>query len=87
MTEQEARAAADAARRRFSISLGLKAASAERRWIELTHGDPNRPSDTPAPVRDALVWIVHYPRDGRSGSVELAIEDSTGQVVRVERSR
>lgn len=81
MTEQEARRHAEEQRAAHGVPAGWRATAAERRWVELATGKPGEP----APVRDLKVWVVHF-ADPLSW-VELAVDDATGRVVRVERSR
>jgi len=81
MSEAEARRIAEAAREAHKVPPAARATAAERRYIELAGPDPG----VPGPVRDVLVWIVHFEHEGRW--VELAVDDRAGEVVRVERSR
>lgn len=82
MTSEQAVAVANAAREDKDVPRGARLASAERQYIELGEGDPEKPS----PVFDALVWLVRYVFEGGRW-VELAIHDKTAAVVRVRRSR
>jgi hypothetical protein len=82
VTRDQAVAAADAAREDKEVPRGARVGSAERQYIELGEGEPEKPS----PVRDVLVWLVRYVFEGGRW-VELAVEDKTAQVVRVRRSR
>ena len=82
MTQEQAVSAADAAREDKQVPGHARAASAERQFIELGAGDPEKPS----PVADVLVWLVRYVFDGGRW-VELAVADKTAEVVRVRRSR
>ena len=81
MDDHAARAAAEAARGSAGVPDEYTFDSAEKRIIEIAQG----PIDRPSPVRDCLAWVVRF--TGDFGWRELAIEDATGQVVRVERSK
>lgn len=81
MTEQEARRRADAGRAAAGIDPGWRMVHAARRFVLLAAEDRERP----APVRDALAWVVRF--GGGLSWAELALDDATGTVVRVERSR
>ena len=82
MNEAQAVAAANAAREQKEVPPEARFGTAERQYIELGDADPEKPS----PVRDVLVWLVRYVFSGGRW-VELAVEDATGEVVRVRRSR
>jgi len=82
MTEQEAVAAATKALPAHKLPGEATAQSAELHWIELKEGDP----DQPGPVRDAKAWVVRFAL-GERALAELAVDDGTGKVVRVERFR
>jgi len=77
--EATARALAEAARPARDVPPGYALVASERRIIELVEGTG------PGPVRDALVWIVRFAEGIRW--MELAVEEASGQVVRVQRSR
>ena len=81
MTETDARAKAESFRAKHEIAPAAVLEFAKRRYIELKDG----PAEAPGPVRDALVWIVHF-KLGISWT-ELSIDDLNGGIVRVERSR
>jgi hypothetical protein len=81
VTEAEAQRRAEAARTQAGVALSWRALSAERRWIALAGPDPAEP----APVRDLLAWVVRFGDD--LSWAELALDDRTGALVRVERSR
>jgi hypothetical protein len=81
VTEQEAMLRAGEQRADHRVPAGWETLAAERRWIELPEG----PAGQPAPVRDLLAWVVRYGDEMRW--VDLAVDDATGRVVRVERSR
>lgn len=81
MDEQAARLAAESTRDPAGVPPDFTLETAERRIIELPEGPVERPSR----VRDCLAWVVRF--SGDFGWRELAIEDSTGRVVRVERSK
>jgi len=82
MTQVQAVAAADAVREDKLVPPQARFASAERQFIELGAGDPEKPS----PVGDVLVWLVRYVYEAGRW-VELAVADQTAEVVRVRRSR
>lgn len=77
MDEQTARRIAETARVAHEIPTGHVAKWAERRIIEIR--------DDAARVRDARVWVIRFAY--RSAWIELAVEERTGDVVRLERSR
>lgn len=81
MDEAAARGAAEGARASAGVPGDYRFESAQRRIIELGEGD----GATPSRVRDCLAWVVRYAGD--LGWRDLAIEDATGKVVRVERSK
>ncbi len=81
MTEEQAKSRAEQARAAYVVPTDWDLAQAELRYIQV--GAEKR--DQPAPVRDLLAWVIHF-TDGLTW-VELALENATGQVVRVERSR
>lgn len=81
MTKGEARQAAEAARGKYDIPPEGRLHTVEKKYIELAGEDPMQPG----PVRDVLVWLARF-RIGL-GSVELALDDRSGQVVRVQKSR
>jgi hypothetical protein len=82
MTREQAVAIAEAAREEKEVPPGSELGGVEPCFIELGEGDPEKPSQ----VRDVRVWLVRYDFDGGRW-VELAVEDKTGQIVRVQRSR
>ncbi len=81
MDEAAARAAAEAARASARVPAEYAFEFAGRRIIELGEG----PAEVPSRVRDCLVWIVRF--TGDFGWWDLAIEDATSQVVRVDHSK
>ncbi len=81
MTEQEARRLAEGQRAPARIDAGWRVTAAERRFILLAGED----REQPGPVRDALVWIVRF--GGGLSWAELALDDRSGALLRVERSR
>jgi len=80
MTELQAREHAEQARTEHQVPDRFQLAHAERRFIELIAAP-----GTPPPVRDCLVWVVRFAQGARW--VELAIDDASAAVVRVEKSR
>lgn len=81
MTEAEAIRQAEGARGRYQIAPSWTAISTERRFIALA--GPDR--EQPAPVRDVLAWVVRF--GDELSWAELALDDRTGAILRVERSR
>lgn len=82
MTREQAVAIAEAAREEKEVPQGAELGAAEQCFIELGDPDPEKPS----PVRDVRAWLVRYDFEGGRW-VELAVEDTSGQIVRVLRSR
>lgn len=81
MTEQEARRLAEGQRAAAHVDAGWRVVASERRFILLAGED----REQPAPVRDTLVWIVRF--GGGLSWAELALDDRSGALLRVERSR
>jgi len=81
VTAQEASRRAEDARARHEIAPGWEVLSVERRFILLAGED----REEPAPARDLLAWVVRFGDD--LSWAELAMDDRSGAVVRVERSR
>lgn len=81
MTEGEARSKAQEAKAQLNLSPEYEISALQQRIIELPEGFVEQPSR----VRDTLAWIARFSNE--SGWIEVAIEDATGQTVRVERSR
>jgi hypothetical protein len=81
VSEQEARRKAEEQKGDYQVPADWRAGPAELRWIELLDGRLGEPG----PVRDLRVWVVRYRTDVQW--IDLAVDDGTGQVVRVERSR
>ncbi len=81
MTEPEARAKAQEARGQYALTSEWEMTNLARRIIELSESFPEQPSR----VRDCLAWIARF--NNGPAWIELALEDATAQVVRVERSR
>ena len=81
MEEPTARRAAEEARTSSKVPADYLLESAQRKIIELAE----RGSETPSRVRDCLAWVVRF--TGDFGWCDLAIEEATGRVVRVERSK
>lgn len=81
MTESEALRSAEAARGAHQVSASWSTLFAERRYITLA--GPDR--EQAAPVRDVLAWVVRFGDD--LSWVDLALDDRSGAVLRVERSR
>jgi hypothetical protein len=81
MTEEDAKGRAEQSRAAHRVPMDWDLVQAELRYIQL--GAEKR--EEPAQVRDLPAWVIHF-TDGLTWA-ELALEDATGQVVRVERSR
>ncbi len=82
MKKLEARKAAEAARKGKQVPDDYRLRTIEQQYIEIAGQDPTQP----APVRDVLVWSARF--FGEIGqSVELCVDDSNGQIVRVRKSR
>jgi hypothetical protein len=80
MTRDEAIAIAEAHRGEHHVPDTAHVSDVERLYIRVT-ADPGRP----LPHREALVWSVCY--SAVLGIVWLAVEDGTGEIVRVRRGR
>lgn len=81
MNEATARAAAENARPQYQVPPGAKLFRIEQRYIELPQQNP----EMPGPVQDVLVWVARFLQV--NSWVDLAVRDSDGKIVRVERSR
>lgn len=81
MTREEAIARAEATRLPNRVPAEAEVGGAELRWIEI----PELIAKEPGPVRDSLAWCVKFLF--LPSWIEVAVEDSTGEIVRVERSR
>ena len=81
MMEADARRIAKEHRQHTYIPVTSTDSSAHLRYIEIAEGYPQQP----APVRDVLAWVVRF-NYGAAWS-EVAIDDKTSDVVRVEYSR
>ncbi len=81
MTRDEAIAAAEAAREEHQVPPEAELATSELRYIELVRGT----RAAPEAIRDARVWVVRFLLPPRFW--DLAVDDETGAIVRVERSR
>jgi len=81
MNDHKARTHAEQARPFHSVPADAELVDIERRYIELAGPDPT----APAPVRDLLAWVARF--ENENGWMDLAIDDHSGDVVRVERSR
>lgn len=79
MTEAEAIAAAERQRSFVPVPAPYQVRTAQRRWIELLDE-----ASGVRWVRDCLVWVVRFAAG--IAWIEVAI-DSTGAIVRVQRSR
>jgi hypothetical protein len=79
--EIEARRLADKVRSLYKVPAQARISKASLRYIEVTGNDPT----VPAAVRDVLAWVVRFRHEIRW--TDLAIDDRTGDLVRVERSR
>jgi hypothetical protein len=81
MTEQEARRSAEEQKAAYQVPLEWGAGPADLRWIELSETSPGEP----APVKDLRAWVIRFRTQIQWA--DLAIDDASGKVVRVERSR
>jgi hypothetical protein len=81
MDEDTAKQIADAARLAHDVPATYAFRSAERRIIELPDSTPGLATL----VHDARVWIVRF--QAGIAWAELAVDEATGTVVRVQRSR
>lgn len=81
MDEATAKQIAGHARPAHDVPASYALRSAERRTIEITDGT----SGVGARVRDVYVWIVRF--QAGVAWTELAVDEATGSVVRVQRSR
>lgn len=77
MTEETAKGHADSSREKHGVPEEYSFDFAARRIIELEAGASK--------VRDCRVWIVRY--TGDPSWVELAVDESNGDIVRVVWSR
>lgn len=82
MTREQAMAIAETARDEQGVPREAGISSTEQRYIELGEADPEQPS----PVRDVFVWLVRFQLE-RGRWVELAVDNRTAKVVRVQHSR
>jgi len=78
---EEAEAIAERGRVAHEVPPAGTLADAEERWIEVA-GVREEEADR---VRDTRVWAVRFQHG--NGWTELAVEDATGGIVRVRRSR
>jgi hypothetical protein len=86
MDESTAKQIADHARPAHDVPASYALHSAQRRIIEITDGD----SKVEAPVRDVhvrdvRVWLIRF--QAGAAWAELAVDEATSSVVRVQRSR
>jgi len=81
MDEATAKQVAGTARPAHDVPASYAFHSAERRIIEITEGE----SKVGALVRDVHVWIVRF--QAGVAWTELAVDQATSSVVRVQRSR
>lgn len=81
MDEATAKQIASDARPDHGITAGYALQGAQRRIIEVTED----PSGAESRVRDVHVWIVRF--QAGIAWAELAVDEATGRVVRVQRSR
>lgn len=86
MTQDDAISMATAALGRFDVPADFKAQGAQQSIIEVVAGAPvdERP-EQPGPVRDVLAWLVMFSKELMF--VEIAVDDNSGEIVRVVRSR
>jgi hypothetical protein len=83
VTEAEAVAVAEGARSARGFEACSEVLDVGRRWIEVT----DRDSSGEAWSRDVLVWVVRMGRPRSVDAVDVAIDDRTGEIVRLARSQ
>lgn len=86
MNEAEAIAIATRARLEFKVSEQFKLVSTKCKIIELVVSAAQSVDELPepGPSRDIIAWLVTF---GESAmGVELAIDDNTGEIVRVQQT-
>lgn len=86
MNAQDAIARAQAAAPAFAVPASYRPVAAELRIVELVQGAPLRDElPPPGPVFDRIAWVVRL----ALGILwaELTIDDATGEVLRIRRSR
>lgn len=81
MNEAAAKQIAETVRAQHDVTSGYRLRHAERRIIELLQSR----TESDAWMRDVRVWVVRF-QDGIRW-IDLAIDEVTGDVVRVEKSR
>lgn len=86
MNAQQAIAAAQVAAPRFGVPPGFQVSSAELRIVELVANAPVVDALPPeGPVVDRSAWVVTFSAEPLWA--ELTVDDQTGDVVRIRRSR
>ncbi|WP_418315124.1 hypothetical protein [Piscinibacter sakaiensis] len=86
MNAQQAIASAQAAAPAHGVPANYRPAAAELRIVELVEGAPLRDElPPPGPVYDRSAWVVRLALDILW--VELTIDDQTGELLRIRRSR
>jgi len=81
MDEAAACGIAEAARGAHGVPPDFQLTGAQRRIIEIGAQAPDRPGK----VRDCVAWLVRFAHE--IAWIELGVDDQTGLVVRVRRSR
>ncbi|MDQ3001373.1 MAG: hypothetical protein M3Y08_08945 [Fibrobacterota bacterium] len=81
MTETQAKEKAESLRKDAGVPDGFALESAAKRYIELSEETPNGGYL----VRDVLVWIARFAK--QNSFWEFAIDDTTGLVVRTQKTR
>ncbi len=86
MNAQQAIAAAQVAAPRFGVPPGFQVSSADLRIVELVVNAPVVDALPPeGPVVDRSAWVVTFSAEPLWA--ELTVDDQTGDVVRIRRSR
>jgi hypothetical protein len=88
MNREQAIVIAESSRGTFRVPAELKLRGAQKVIIELVEGETRVVVDQPpepGPVYDLVAWVVVF--SGGYSSFQMTIDDATGRVVRVRRSR
>lgn len=87
MNEPQAIEKAMESRASLGVPLAFKPMASEKRIIELVRDGQKvaTRAPSPGPVRDLVAWVVTLVHEART--VEIAIDDQTGEVVRYSPSR
>lgn len=87
MNEPQAIEKAMDARASLGVPLNFKPMAAEKRIIELVRDGQKvtTRAPSPGPIRDLVAWVITLVHEART--VEIAVDDQTGDVVRYSPSR